>query len=389
MRFPPFLVCILFVAIRTNYGFSFNFYKYRGTVRKIIQQPNKISSIRLRSTDNPKSNWDNIKVESSSTIRKENKTLLIFDKLTNLFPFWVVAFSGLGFFYPKSFKWFEPFIRPALISTMIAMGMTLTIEDFSRVLKNWHYVLVGFIAQYSIMPLSAAFVCKLFHLPPDLASGVILVGCAPGGTASNLVAMIAEADIALSVLMTAASTVAATIMTPLLVTRLAGGYVTIKSSDLVLSALSVVLMPVVLGLGINTKFPKAAGKVSGYTPFLSVLLVSFICGSVSASNSGIRLGALRNSLLAAIVLLHSLGFLVGYVFARVFQATERESRTISIETGMQNSALAVVLAQHMPNPVLSGLPGAISATCHSVLGSLLAAVWRVRNRTNAPQKVQI
>ncbi|KAJ1421007.1 bile acid:sodium symporter [Ochromonadaceae sp. CCMP2298] len=305
---------------------------------------------------------------------------------TNLFPLWVLSFSLLGFIRPNLFLWFAPLVTAALTLTMICMGMTLTVSDFKNVASSWRLVLLGFVAQYTIMPFSAAALSRVMGLSPELASGLILVGCAPGGTASNLVTMIAKADLALSILMTAASTVAAVVMTPLLVTRLAGEYVSIKANDLVLSTLSVVLLPVAVGLGLNTNFPVFCSRSAQYTPFLSVLLVALICGSISASNSGIVKGVLSAKLLAAIVALHSIGFLVGYLFARVGGANESQSRTISIETGMQNSALAVVLAKHFPNPQLCALPGSLSATIHSIIGSLLAALWRWRSAKAAANK---
>jgi BASS family bile acid:Na+ symporter len=239
------------------------------------------------------------------------------------------------------------------------------------------WVLLGFVAQFSVMPLAGAAMAKLWGLGPDLASGLILVGCAPGGTASNLVALIAQADVALSVLMTMASTVAAIVMTPLLTSKLAGSYVEIKAADLVWSTLNVVLLPVTAGLALNSVAPKASKALAKYTPFLSVLFVSAICGAISAANSGaIALKSVGVQLIAAIVSMHSIGFALGYFASKKLGAGESRSRTISIETGMQNSALAVVLAKHFPNPTLSSLPGAFSATAHSVIGSILAAYWR-------------
>lgn len=126
---------------------------------------------------------------------------------TNLFPLWVLSFSVMGFQRPETLEWFVPYVTPALTATMVGMGMTLTLDDFKRVLRQWRFVLVGFVAQYLIMPFSAVFAARFFKLPADIASGLILVGCAPGGTASNLVTLIAKADVALSILMTTASTV--------------------------------------------------------------------------------------------------------------------------------------------------------------------------------------
>ena len=311
-----------------------------------------------------------------------------FDKvlstITNLFPLWVISFSILGFQRPHWFLWFKKYITPALAATMLGMGMSLTVEDFVRVFKTPQYVAIGFLAQYSIMPLAAAGISRVLQLGPELAAGLILVGCAPGGTASNLVTMIAGADIALSVLMTAVSTVAAVFMTPLLTSWLAGSYVAIKASDLVLSTLQVVLAPVLAGLAINTFAPKVSQSVSRFTPILSVLLVSTICGTISASNKGVAIGMSAFKLIGGIVALHSFGFVLGYLAAIITGAGETRARTISIETGMQNSALAVVLAQHFPNPVLSSLPGALSATVHSVMGSLAAGYWRTHKPTDGP-----
>ena len=197
------------------------------------------------------------------------------------------------------------------------------------------------------------------------------------GTASNLVTLIAQSDVALSVLMTTLSTLLAFIMTPFLTSKLAGSFVEVKASELVNSCLEVVLGPILLGVGLNFKFPQFCNKVSKLTPFISVLLVALICGSVSASNAGIPLGKAGLNLLGAVGCLHLAGFGLGYVLAKyITKSGEKRARTISIETGMQNSALAVVLSKHFPSPLLCSLPGAISATTHSVIGSTLATLWR-------------
>ena len=322
--------------------------------------------------------------EVKSSAFSIKKTL---DTATNLFPLWVLGSSILGWFKPALFDWFSPFVTPSLALTMFSMGMTLKLSDFARVAQTPKWVLVGFLTQFTVMPLSAAFFARLCRLGPDLASGLILVGCAPGGTASNLVALIAGADVALSVLMTMASTVAAIVMTPLLTAKLAGGYVQIKAVELVMSTLNVVLLPVAAGLAINTSKPKLAQAVAPYAPFMSVLLVSAICGCISACNSGTALKSIGPGLVAAIIGLHSIGFALGYIFSKFLGADESRARTISIETGMQNSALSVVLAKHFPNPLLSSLPGAFSATAHSVIGSLLAAYWRSKPVSGAKGKV--
>ena len=297
------------------------------------------------------------------------------DKITSIFPLWTIAASAAGYKYPHLFAWFQPYVTPALALTMLSMGMTLTWDDFKKVGRSPTDILIGFFAQFSIMPTAAYVISNMMQLPPELAAGLILVGCAPGGTASNLVTLIAGADVALSVLMTLCSTVAAIFFTPYLSTMLAGSIVDIKAKDLVVSTMSVVLAPVLTGLVLNTKAPKACAATSRVSPAISVFLIATICGCVQAVNS-IASSAVSVKLLTSICLLHSFGFGLGYTVARLMGLSEKKSRTVSIETGMQNSALAVVLAKHFPNPTLSGLPGAFSATIHSTLGSILAAIWR-------------
>eukprot|EP01041_Mallomonas_annulata_P013561 gene13561-28777_t len=304
----------------------------------------------------------------------------ILDKVTNFFPLFVLGFSIAGAMKPFLFKWFNNLVTPALALTMICMGMSLTVADFLQVAKTPQYVLLGFLAQYTIMPSLAWTIAKIANLGPDLSAGIILVGCAPGGTASNLVTLIAQADVALSVLMTAASTTAAVFMTPFLTSQLVGSQIRVDAKDLMMTTLQVVLFPIICGLSLNTKFPKLCANAATYTPITSVLLVSLICGSIAAENSALITTIPSFKLLLALIALHSGGFLVGYFLSRLIGAGEKRSRTISIETGMQNSALAAVLARNFPNPMMSAIPGCISATCHSVIGSILAIYWRRSTR---------
>ena len=222
---------------------------------------------------------------------------------------------------------------------------------------------------------------KFYGLRTEFATGLQLVGSVPGGTASNIVSLIAGADVALSVLMTALSTICSIFMTPFLVAKFVGRNVAVNSMELLVSTANVVLLPVLIGLYINTnKSTKyISDKVSKYTPLMSVVLVSLICGSVSATNSKIFLSSFGETirLILAIFSLHSAGFALGYAVPRyLFKTDEKKSRTISIETGMQNSALAVVLSRSFVNPGLVSLAGAISATTHSMIGSALASHWR-------------
>jgi BASS family bile acid:Na+ symporter len=316
---------------------------------------------------------------------KRQRALRWLDAATNVFPIWTILASLVGIMRPETFLWFTPYITPALAATMLAMGMTLTVGDFKNVMKTPSTILLGFIAQFSIMPFTAYSIAKLFKLGPELSAGLILVGCAPGGTASNIVTMIAKADVPLSVLMTMCSTVAAIFLTPFLTTKLVGNLATINAMDLVLSTVNVVFLPVLLGVGINTAVPSVARKVSRVTPPIGVTLVALICGCIQALNHANYTSMLPFRLVGAVSTLHLFGFGLGYLLAKSTGVDEAKARTISIETGMQNSALAVVLAKHFPNPLLSGLPGAFSATIHSTIGSILAAFWRNNYTPSMPR----
>jgi len=282
------------------------------------------------------------------------------------------------------------------------MGMTLQTDDFARVLKSKDSdssdddetsiaaIPVGILCQYLIMPLTAFLIGSATLLPSHPAAflGLVLVGCSPGGTASNLVALIAKADVALSVILTSVSTIMASILTPLLVKTLVGSAVSISGWTLCKATAQVVLLPVALGMLVREKIPKFADFVGRYASFAGVLLVSLLCGGVVAQNAAMAIENSSNILgkiIVSVLGLHTVGFGVGYLASKkLFGMPERVARTISIETGMQNSALAVVLARSVmgsdPSAAamvsLACLPGAFSATVHSCLGSALAVFWR-------------
>ena len=308
------------------------------------------------------------------------------ERLANAFPFWVAAACGLALVEPRLFGWFnDRLIVTGLGLIMLGMGMTLTLADFARVASRPAAVVAGFVAQFMIMPLAGWGVARALDLPTPFAVGLILVGCCPGGTASNVVTYIARADVALSVTMTTCSTLAAVVLTPLLTQVLAGALVEVDTLGLLVSTLQVVVLPVAAGVALNRLAPAAVKLVLPAAPLASVVVIALVCGSVIGQNAA----AVRESgprLLVAIVLMHALGFALGYGFARAFGFPVVAARTISIETGMQNSGLGVVLARkHFAAEPLTAVPGAISALVHSVLGSLLAARWRLRPSPITPE----
>lgn len=302
----------------------------------------------------------------------------LLDLVANAFPLWVLLACGLALVEPGLFSWFRgPAIVWALAVIMLGMGLTLSVNDFTRITSRPLAVVTGLIAQFLIMPAAGWGVATLMELDTPLAVGLILVACCPGGTASNVVTYIARADVALSVVMTACSTVAAVVLTPLLTKLLAGRLVEVDAVGLFVSTIQVVVLPVAVGVAVNRFLPRVATAVMPVAPVVSVLAIALVCGSIIGQNAAaVRSSGL--SLLAAVVALHGAGFGLGYLFARALGYDATIARTISIEVGMQNSGLGVVLAQrHFPAEPLSAVPCAISSVVHSVIGSLLAGWWRL------------
>ena len=296
--------------------------------------------------------------------------------LTNAFPFWILVASGLALIRPGLFTWFSgPLIPIGLAVIMLSMGMTIGFEDLRRIGRERRSVLPGVVLQYTLMPALGWSLAEVFDLPPPLAVGLILVSCCPGGTASNVITFLARADVALSVTMTVASTVLAVLMTPSLTVALAGRRVDVPTGDLLLDTVQVVIVPVVAGAILRWRFPVVSRRILPVAPLIAVVAITLIVGSIIGGGRQQVLDAgLR--LVLAVVCLHAGGFFLGYVAGRLVLRREIASRTVSIEVGMQNSGLGVVLAQqNFANPLVA-LPCAISSVFHSLIGSFVAAVWR-------------
>ncbi len=300
----------------------------------------------------------------------------------NWFPAWVLTATLLALWHPPLFTWFSgPWIVWGLAVVMLGMGLTLDVRDFGAVTRMPRAVGLGFAAQYTIMPLLGWAVAKMLALPSDFAVGLILVACCPGGTASNVVAFLARANVALSVVMTTCSTLAAVVLTPILTEKLAGAYVPVDATGMFLTTAQVVLAPVLLGLLLHHKAPKVAHFVLPAGPLVSVLLISMIVGSIVGQNAQ-DIFIHGRQLLLAVFLLHAGGFAVGYALTRASGFDHTTARTVSIEVGMQNSGLGAVLARtHFAANPLTAVPSALSSVCHSVLGSVLAGWWRIKPET--------
>lgn len=299
--------------------------------------------------------------------------------LTGAFPLWILLCSGLALVEPAAFTWFSgDWIVWGLGVIMLGMGLTLTFEDFRSVVTMPKAGLIGVVCQFLIMPSLGYGVAMLLGLPaidPNLAAGLILVACCPGGTASNVITYLARANVALSVMMTTASTFAAIALTPLLTKWLAGTLVEIDAWKLCFDTVKVVLFPVLAGLVLNHFLPKASRHITPVAPLVSVVAIVLIVASIIGQNRDLILGS-GWRLLAAPALLHVGGFALGYFAARLLKLPLEDCRTISIEVGMQNSGLGTHLAKQSFPGTAAPVPCAISAVYHSLIGSLLAGWWR-------------
>ncbi len=304
-------------------------------------------------------------------------------KIAEWFPLWIVTGCLWAWWQPEAWLWFQPYISLGLGVIMLGMGLTLRLADFSDVLRMPKIVAIGVFMQFIIMPLAACFWARVLDLEAGLAIGLILVGSCPGGTASNVICYLARANVALSVLLTLCSTLAAVVMTPLLTQWLAGAYLPVDGWGLFRSMLVVVLIPLLAGLLINTALDRiqqhkrhvVRAVVHAVGPVVSVVVIVLVVGSIMAGNKA-AIGLAGPKLFASIFLLHATGFFLGYLVMKWLGYGKAESRTVSIEVGMQNSGLAAALAKtHFAGMAMAPVPAAISAVFHCLIGSALAGVW--------------
>lgn len=269
-------------------------------------------------------------------------------------------------------------INPMLGVIMFGMGLTLVPADFRVVFSRPVDILVGSLAQFVAMPLLALLLVKLFSLPADLALGVILVGCCPGGTASNVITYLAKGDLALSVGMTAVSTLLAPLLTPLLTLLLAGTFVNVDAAGMLLSIVYVVIAPILSGLLVQKILPRLTAAVTPYLPAFSSLMIAVVVAIIVSHTAERLLGS--GLLVLLVVALHNAGgLLAGYVAAMLLRLPMRKRAAISIEVGMQNSGLASSLAtMHFAAFPLAAIPGAIFSVWHNISGAIVARIYSSR-----------
>jgi len=288
----------------------------------------------------------------------------------------VLLSAVIGLIFPDVFSHIKPkVINPLLGVIMFGMGLTLKLDDFKVVFSRPRDVIVGCLAQFTVMPLLAWVLARIFGLDQALTVGVILVGCCPGGTASNVITYLAKGDLALSVGMTGVSTLLAPILTPLLVLLLAGQSVDVDVVAMFLSILWVVILPIVAGLIVKRLWPTQTEKATAYLPALSSVTICFIVLIIIAANAHKLLtGGL---LIILVVMLHNIcGLALGYLIGRIMKLEPSKRKAISIEVGMQNSGLASSLATlHFAAYPMATIPGAIFSVWHNISGAIVARYY--------------
>ncbi|MEN8870607.1 MAG: bile acid:sodium symporter family protein [Akkermansiaceae bacterium] len=303
-------------------------------------------------------------------------------RLVNLFWLWTLLGTAWAWFMPEHFTWFLGMIPGTELKwvpvglgvIMLGMGMTLTFADFREVLTMPKWVMLGVVAQFLIMPLIGWGVATVFSLPDQFKLGIILVSCCPGGTASNVVTYLARGNLALSVMMTMCSTLLAIGLTPLLTKTYASAILEVEAWKMVISMVMIVLLPIIVGLVLNSLAGRKLESIKRGSPLVSVLVIVLIVAAVVGATKP-EIQAHWQSLLPAVFIVHAFGFGLGYLWGRIFGLKEKECRTFSIEVGMQNSGLGSQLAKtHFT--LMAAAPCAISAFYHCMIGSFLASLWR-------------
>ena len=282
----------------------------------------------------------------------------------------ILACSALALWKPEIFRWVAPFVTPLLGCIMFGMGMTLRLKDFGLVFAQPRPLMLGLLAQFGCMPLLAFALCHLFSLPPDLAMGVILVGTAPGGTASNVLTFIAKGDVPYSVALTSLATLVALVLMPVLTWLLGGVWVPVDMGGLFVSILKIVVIPVALGIAVHRFCGGLTERAIPYLPPLSALTITLVVAGIIAINAHSILGA--SAAIFLVVICHNLlGMAFGYAVGRMWKFDNARCRALCFEVGTQNSGLATALALAHFSPV-SAIAGALFSVWQNLSGALVS-----------------
>lgn len=300
--------------------------------------------------------------------------------LTRFIGVIIIAFSALALWQPWIFSWVAPHISAMLGIIMLGMGMTLHWQDFSHVLRHPRDLGLGLVVQFGCMPLLAFALCHVFALPPELAMGMILVGTAPGGTASNVLTFIARGDVAFSVAMTAAATLVSLLLTPPLTWLLGGVWVPVDMGGLFWSIVKIVLVPVLLGLLLHHFQRGLVDRLMPFLPLASALVITLVIASIIAVNAQNILSA-GPAIFAAVIAHNLLGLAVGWFAACRLRFAPPRRRALAIEIGTQNSGLATALALAHFTPA-AAIAGALFSVWQNISGALLSNFWATRPVTS-------
>lgn len=292
---------------------------------------------------------------------------------TKLFPLWAILLSTLAYLAPTLFTPLKPSLFFLLGLVMFGMGMSLKANDFLLIFKSPKPILLGLLLQFLCMPFFAWGLSTWLQLPLALASGMVLVGASPGGTASNVICYLAKGNVALSIAITTFSTLLAVIATPALSLLYLGKQVDVPAMKMLMDIVKIIILPVTAGIIVNQLFGRLLGAARQIFPLISVFAIVLIIAIIVALNHS-RLGSIGILLVSAVALHNALGLLAGYWLPRAFGMDQRTSKTLAIEVGMQNSGLAVALAVKYFSPA-AALPGALFSLWHNLTGSLLASFW--------------
>lgn len=304
----------------------------------------------------------------------------------------VLAAAVSAFFFPQQFGVIKTsYITPLLGIVMFGMGLTINLSDLKStfglqdvkafgkfsIKVPCRNIIIGTVAQFLIMPMLAWILVKVFCLPPELAVGVILVGCCPGGTASNVITYLAGGDLALSIGMTTINTLLAPLLTPLLVWLFAGTFIDIDFWGMFFSIVQIILLPIALGMIFQRFFPDVTLKIKNYLPAISTLAITAIVMAVVSANASAL--ATSGLIVILVVVLHNiLGYACGYATGRIFKLGKPQCIAMCVEIGMQNSGLACSMAAiHFAAMPLATVPGAIFSVWHNISGALLARVMNI------------
>ena len=294
----------------------------------------------------------------------------------------IIGFSCIAYIVPSLFSWAIAYTPFLLGIAMFGMGLTIKFEDLCTVLRHPKDICIGVLAQYTIMPILAWGICHIFTLSPDIAIGVILVGCCPGGTASNVITYIAKGDVPLSVGMTITSTLIAPIVTPLLILYLGGTWINVALLPMIITMVKVIIVPILLGAIIQYVFKSRINTLTGVSPIVSMIAIILLIAAIIAINRDKLLISGLETLL--VVGIHNiLGMLLGLGVGYILKLRYDKTTALAIEVGMQSSGLAVTLAatNFALNP-LATLVGAIFSIWHNISGVIFAMLRRVNSLDN-------